>query len=306
MSSIISLNAKENYDLHNNDSNIATRDAQAHLKYIFEEYVLRPECERQQRMAIEMMREYLRVWQEKVDEDNKNVKNANVDYNGLFARGPFKQKIRDHGELISVQVGLPEIINEQSILGNVRFVQYWIQAEVWFQNSNKSITVRGKARYNDFVDFRNRLVREFGTPQNELPVLPGKKIFGRFDHDFLQTRSEQLSQWLSDLIVNFGRIDQVLDWISRGALGLTELDVLRRKKKPKKREKDKNSTTKSAKKKKHRSVEKVVSHHLNEKIRRKSTRIFHILTRTIAMIIKKAYYHRRSIYPSNNKEKQCI
>ncbi|CAG8554280.1 2750_t:CDS:2 [Ambispora gerdemannii] len=264
MSNTILLDAKENYNVYNNhdsnSNNILTRDAQAHLKYIFEEYILRPESERQQRMAVEMMREYLHVWQKKVDEENKNVKNANVDYNGLFARGPFKQKIRDHGELISIQVGLPEIVNEQSILGDIQFVQYWIQAEVWFKNSNKSITVRGKARYNDFVDFRDRLVREFET---EIPVLPAKKIFGRFDNDFLQSRSDQLNEWLSELIVNFGRIDQVLDWISRGVLGLTELDVVRRKEKPKKRKKD--NCTKSTNQKNLRGIEKVASRHLNEK-----------------------------------------
>ncbi|XP_048585986.1 uncharacterized protein LOC5511988 isoform X3 [Nematostella vectensis] len=78
-----------------------------------------------------------------------------------------------------------------------QYTDYKIETEDSTQTLG-ACTVR--RRYSEFAWLRKKLVKEF--PNASIPPLPGKRVFGRFNTEFIKNRQEGLEQWLRSLLSN--------------------------------------------------------------------------------------------------------
>eukprot|EP00794_Sanderia_malayensis_P019998 gene19998-21959_t len=100
------------------------------------------------------------------------------------------------GEYVTIHVRNARTHIEE---GRARFTDY----EVEVKTNHMAFTVKNskvRRRYSDFVWLRERLTKDLMTA--DPPILPGRKLFGRFNTDFIKQRQRRLQDFLSKVVRN--------------------------------------------------------------------------------------------------------
>ncbi|CAM9288434.1 unnamed protein product [Discosporangium mesarthrocarpum] len=90
-------------------------------------------------------------------------------------------------------------------------------------------------RYNDFVQLHQELARELKEADRDMLELPPRRLFGRFQPDFLRERMEQLQSYLdccgqiavtySETLAKFLRVADHVVWGNQAGMVLTNGDA---------------------------------------------------------------------------------
>ncbi|XP_057316005.1 uncharacterized protein LOC130657059 isoform X2 [Hydractinia symbiolongicarpus] len=83
--------------------------------------------------------------------------------------------------------------------GKAQFTDY----EIELKTNHIAFTIKNskvRRRYSDFVWLRNRLIKD--TMTSDPPTLPGRRLFGRFNKDFIKQRQKKLQEFLFGLVQN--------------------------------------------------------------------------------------------------------
>ncbi|XP_066910857.1 uncharacterized protein [Clytia hemisphaerica] len=84
--------------------------------------------------------------------------------------------------------------------GKAQFTDF----EIELKTNHIAFTLKSskvRRRYSDFVWLRNRLSKDT-IDSNSLPSLPGRRLFGRFNKDFIKQRQKKLQEFLFGLAQN--------------------------------------------------------------------------------------------------------
>eukprot|EP01091_Cochliopodium_minus_P017794 TRINITY_DN704_c1_g1_i1.p1 TRINITY_DN704_c1_g1~~TRINITY_DN704_c1_g1_i1.p1 ORF type:complete len:145 (-),score=34.09 TRINITY_DN704_c1_g1_i1:109-543(-) len=101
-----------------------------------------------------------------------------------------------------IDVVVSEVEDKMDESGKILYTSYKLTTNTNLPNyKTEHFSVR--RRYSDFENLRNYLVREVENNKKtkgslrRVPELPGKKLLGRFDPSFIETRRKSLEEFLN-------------------------------------------------------------------------------------------------------------